>query len=336
MTLHKISFVVAVLLITTFTVSSQVQTIDFDKKVNPVTFLKTDKSILLVGDKALFSFNMKSKTWESIKQFDESINAATVLKEKIWIGTAHSLVYGNDKNEWVIWKGIKDGKIDVLSLKTDPKTLELLVSTADDGAFSIKDKLLHKTIVAHIRAEDFCRCGDFEWVGTNTGLMRIEKTGGIQLYTEEGVGGFEIPDNSVDRLYCLDGGHLSVVMQEAIAFLETSAKSVTSHAEGFEFLGKRGNKIFDQVLTPTGDFLFLTADGLILMRQKELTQQHQHGATIEVYSNAGKPKIAQIKMNTSFESIWKKGFFDGKGNLWLASDTQVLKLSKKEVAQLLK
>lgn len=318
------------------TANAQVFTIDFKSDINPIGFIKTEKTILLVTDTAFFELDKKAKMWKSIQFFKEKIKTATVSKNRIWIGSGKGLFYQDDKNPMTVWTGINEGKLDVLALKTHPLTQELLVSTADDGAFSLNDNALYKTLVAYIRAEDACSCGSYDWVGTNAGLLRIDKKGVIQTYVEEGVGGFEIPDNLVDRLYCPDGKHLLVVMGEALAYLEADEKKVSSHAEGFEFLGKRGNKIHDAVMTPEGDFLFLTQDGLILMRRDELAEQHEHGATIEVYSNAGKPKISKFKPPTLPNDVWLKGHFDNSGALWLASSKRFFKLSKKELKDLLK
>jgi hypothetical protein len=336
MKLNKILLLFSLFVFTTLVLSAQVFTIDFSKKINPIGFIKTEESFFLASDTALFEFNKKDKNWKPIKLFYEKIKTVAVVKDKIWMGTAHSLFYRDDKNELTFWKGIKGGEIDVLSLKQHPATQNIIVSTADDGAFAIKDTVLDKTLVAHIRAEDACHCGGYDWVGTNTGLVRVDKAGKIQIYAEEGVGGFEIPDNLVTRLYCADGQHLWVLMSDALAFLDADENNTTSHAEGFEFLGKRGNQIFDVLRTPDGDFLFLTQEGLILMNRAKLTEHPEHAASVEVYSNAGKPTITKIKNPILDDSLWIKGYFDSKQNLWLASNSHIYKMSKKEWSKLIK
>ena len=336
MKLNKIILLINVLVLSHFRVSSQVQTIDFSKRINPVGFIKTDESFFLISDTAMFELNKKDKNWKPIKLFYEKVKTVTVAKNQIWMGTAHSLFYKDNNNNLTFWKGLKGGEMDILSLKQNPTTQEILVATADDGAFSLKDTVLSKTLVAHIRAEDVCQCGGYEWIGTDMGLARLDKLGKIQMYAEEGVGGFEIPDNSVTRLYCVDGQHLWVVMSEGLAFLDADEKNTTSHAEGFDFLGKKGNPIFDIICTPDSDFLFLTQEGLILMNRSKLTEHPEHAASIEVYSNAGKPTITKIKNAILNDSLWKKGYFDSKQNLWLASDAHVYKMSKKEWSKLFK
>lgn len=336
MKLNKILPLFLLSLIPYFTTFGQVQIIDFSKRINPIGFIKTDESFLLVSDTAMFEYNKKDKNWKPIKLFYEKIKTATLVKDKIWMGSAHSLFYRDNNNNLTFWKGLKGGEMDILSIKQNPITQEILVATADDGAFSLKDTVLSKTLVAHIRAEDVCQCGGYEWIGTDMGLARLDKLGKIQMYAEEGVGGFEIPDNLVTRLYCVDGQHLWVLMSEGLAFLDADEKNTTSHAEGFEFLGKKSNQIFDVLRTPDGDFLFLTQEGLILMNGRKLSEHPEHAASIEVYSNAGKPTIAKIKNTILDDSLWIKGYFDNKQNLWLASDAHVYKMSKKEWSKLFK
>ena len=335
MKLRKIVALFSLLIFTCFSISAQTFTIEMSKKINPIAFIKTEKAFLLVSDTAIFSFDKKA--WKPIKLFYKKINTAAFVDNKVWLGGFNKLFYLDEKtNDLVFWKGLNDGNIDVLSLQTNIKTQELLVASADDGAFSFKNDVISNNYVSHIRAEDVCACGGYTWVGTNTGLVRLDKKGKIQVYAEEGVGGFEIPDNLVSRLECIDGQHLLVIMPEALAFLDADEKNTSSHAEGFEFLGKKGNLIFDAVRTSDGDLLFLTEDGLIYMNRKEISEHHEHGASIEVYSNAGKPAISKIKNPLLGESVWEKGYFDDKGNLWLASALHVLKVSKNEWKKMLK
>ncbi len=334
--MNKLILLFACLFTTNLRLSSQIQVLESNEKTKPIAFIETGKSFFLVSDKVLFEYNVKTKKWDTNKIFTELNNTAVLLKDNIWMGNNINLFYRDKNNNFNIWNGLKKDKMAVLSLKINPTTQELLVSTADDGAYVLKDTVLGKTVVAHIRAEDFCHCGDFDWIATNTGLVRVDKTDKIQIYAEEGVGGFEIPDNSVDRLYCPNGKLLWVVMQGALAFLDAEAKSVTSHAEGFDFLGKKGNTIYDELATPTGNFLFLTRDGLILMSQKEVVEPHEHTASTEVYSNVGKPKISKIVLETPIKDTWQKGYFDKKGNLWLASNNNVFKVSKNDLKKWLK
>jgi hypothetical protein len=323
-------FTVLFTLLLTTKAFTQLYSIECSKKINPIAFFKTEKSFLLVADTAIFQLDKKDKIWKPIKLFIKKIKTAAFVKDKLWFGNDEHLFFRDNKNEVTLWKGINEGKIDVLSLKTNPVTQELLVATADDGAFTIKDTTLDRSLVQHIRAEDACNCGGFDWIGTYTGLVRVSKNGDIQIYAEEGVKGFEVPDNLIEHLYCADGKHLLIMIPELLAFLNADEKATETHAEGFGYIGKKGNTIFQQLVTPNGNHLFLTQDGLLLMTKASVEGGHEHGASIEVYSNANNPTAFKITDSLLSERVWKTGFFDEKQNLWLCSDYNVLFISKKE------
>jgi ligand-binding sensor domain-containing protein len=327
MRLSILSILITVFFFVESTTIAQVMSLNFNEKINPIAFVKTNKDLLFVSDKAIFSWD--KNIWKLKKALPNKINAAIFNQNKLWLGGSNLSYFDEQDKEIVAWKSVTNAS-EILSLKTNALTQDLLVATNNDGALRFKNGVLDKTLIANIRAEDACTCGDYTWIGTNTGLARLDKGGQVQMYIEEGVGGFEIPDNIVLQLHCMGEQHLLVIMPDALAFLDASEKSASSHAESFDFLGKKGNEIFDAKMTSDGDILFLTQAGVIWMEKKVLSEHHEHGASIEVYSNAEKPKITKINSPLLSDKVWKKCFFDNKQNLWLASDSDICKIPKKE------
>jgi hypothetical protein len=292
----------------------------------PIDFLQCGKDFLLVTENEIFQFE-KNK-WNSVKKLPSKTTSAAYFNNKIWIGNKEGLWYFEDINiKPKLWENKDLSNLEVTSLSIDKIKKELIVSTSQSGTFTIKDNTYATDILKNVRVEDACFCGAFYWLATSTGLIRIGSDKSIQIYAEEGVGGFEIPDNIVDKLKC-NYSRLCVFMPQAIAFLDTDFNNVSSHSEGFDFLGRIGNTVYDLIVTEKGDYIYLTSDGIICILQKSFSIEHEHMATTEVNNTAQNPKVYKVNNPILQNNIWKKGFKDTNGDFWFASEYSILSISK--------
>ena len=93
----------------------------------------------------------------------------------------------------------------------------------------------------------------------------------------------------------------------------------------------------EQVELPGGDYLFFTSQGILRLPTAFLHDYHEALGSVEVHDDRNNPKatrVAPVRFTTDpilQKEVWKKGYWDKKGNLWLCSDHRLLQLKKRDL-----
>ncbi|MEI6410731.1 MAG: hypothetical protein WCR52_15180, partial [Bacteroidota bacterium] len=255
------------------TSQAQVFTLSGGEKDIPVRFFKWEGETWLATNHHLFSF--KKKDWQLRWTSSDSIVTAVAVEGRIWVGEHKHLIALDFKRNGdpVIFKQ----KSDVMALAHGNGANSLLVGTSDN-VFLYKDTLLEKTLLSKIWVNDLCVCGDYTWIGTSIGLSAIAPDGTIQQYAEEGVKGFEIPDNIVEHILCLAKRKvLTITMPVALAFFDLNQATLPSHPDHFDYLGERDNNVLDASDATGGSAVFATTlGGVLLVRLPGGPHDHDH------------------------------------------------------------
>ncbi len=276
-------------------------------------------------------FWRKKKWWAAVPAPHGTLSA-TAVADRLWLATERGLYYFSEgMPSPVEWRGPGDLPLKKAVTGIGGASGKLSVGAAGE-VFTLDGTAFSQKWMDRCEPLAICGCGDFTWVGTPVGLFRIDGSGQIQRYSEEGVIGFEVPDNIVEGLFCSKNQLLTVVMSEALAFFPLDGGTAPAHGEHFEFIGEPGNLIFSQIETPSGDLLFLTEKGVFRLSTAFLKEDREHAASVEVHSDAGNPVAERLPVGRLLgtDSLdrekWKSGFFDRKGRLWLAGEATVVRI----------
>lgn len=102
------------------------------------------------------------------------------------------------------------------------------------------------------------------WIGTNIGLYKISLAKNkIDRFVEEGIEGFELPDNLVEKIYADDASNIWAVMPDDISFISGAGND--DEIPDYRYVGSKQNKVLDICKTPLGSrsYLFATKEGVI-------------------------------------------------------------------------
>jgi hypothetical protein len=289
----------------------------------PIRFFKQKDQTWLATSHHLFAFERKG--WQLRWTSKDSIVTVTSVNRLIWVGTPNRLRALDFKHQGdpVIF----DRVLEVTALAQGAQATDLLVGTTDK-VLLFKDTVLVKTLLSKTWVNDLCNCGAYTWVGTSIGLTALMPDGKLQQYAEEGVKGFEIPDNIVEHLICVSKRKiLTITMPVALAFFDLNQASLPSHPDHFDYLGERDNNVLDAAEAADGSIVFATTLGGVL-RVKLATQAHEH--ELAQHTKAERLRPEQQFPGEGLEKItWERVFVDGKKRLWLAGSGRVVRLKGK-------
>lgn len=170
-----------------------------------------------------------------------------------------------------------------VKLKTELSNHEnVWVFTRDEGIYkSVGDSVFSLLLKANMLNDLFVVSGDDYWMATDAGLLH--KVGGnIFKYSEEGVAGFEVPDNIVDNLYG-DVDHLMAKMSSTISLLKLEGENTESHGKTISYIGEKGNSIYHACFLSNGSVLFATQMGLICLSKDSFTHEAEDDIFHEVF-----------------------------------------------------
>jgi hypothetical protein len=321
-------FCITVLLFFALCLSSEAQVFDLPNasQEEPVRFFLFNNQTWLATSRHLFQF--EKKAWQVRWTSPDSIVTALAAGKYLWVGgkaTLKALDLSRMPDPVVFQK-----QIPVTTIARGLEQTEVLIGSKDDARL-YKDTSFAGILMASTWVNDICSCGSSVWIGTSAGLTRREPDGRTLIYAEEGVKGYEIPDNIVERLLCLHKGRLlAIVMPEALAFFDVSGKEAPTHPEHFDFLGEPGNAVFDMTELPKGAMLFATAKGGVLRvtmpeDAPHAKQPHEHGqrpVAERIYPER------EIKGAGLEKQVWKLVFADKKKDVWLANAGKVIRIKK--------
>jgi hypothetical protein len=289
----------------------------------PIRFFKQKNQTWLATSHHLFAFERKG--WQLRWTSKDSIVTATSTDRLIWVGAPNrlrALDFKQPRNPVIF-----DRVLEVTALAHGDQASDLLVGTTDK-VLLLKDTILVKTLLSKTWVNDLCACGAYTWVGTSIGLTALMPDGKLQQYAEEGVKGFEIPDNIVEHLVCISKRKiLTITMPVALAFFDLNQASLPSHPDHFDYLGERDNNVLDAAEAADGSIVFATTlGGVLRVKLARSAHDHEHASN----TNAERLHPEQQFPGNGFEKItWERVFVDSKNRLWLAAGGKVVRLKGK-------
>ena len=325
------------LALSTFPAFAQPKLPVFRANENIVSVLEQNGHPVLVTNQ--YIYRVSKKKWVLWLETPLPVQTTAVSQGRLWVGGNKGLYWLDaDAQKWRQWTALP-GLIPVNTLRVDQMTDDLLVASSTQGAFVLHNTDLLHPFVQNTETQVVCSCGNYQWIGTPAGLLRLDAQGNIQKYAEEGVMGFEIPDNIVENLFCSRSQVLTVVSPEPLAFLPIPSKGAPAHGPHFDYLGSAGNEIFNQLELPNGDYLFLTAHGLLRLSTGFLRNPTEEMGNVEVHDDRNNPKAIVLPVSHFTDDpilqkeIWRNGFWDKQGNLWLMSNQKILRIKKRQLKQ---
>jgi ligand-binding sensor domain-containing protein len=309
----------------------------------PIDIIEFQRQIFLVTEHAVYVADKKEA--RKIFQSESGIKAAAATKTLLCVATGAGLFVTNSTiitdNTAFKKRQLPTDKTDFVALKTDPTSPQIWVATRDNGIYIVNDsteKLMSKALfvndIAVISPADY-------WIGTDAGLVH-RVSGETIRYAEEGVAGFEIPDNIVEKLHIINGEKLVVQMSGPLSIFHLAGEKTSAHGVNLGFIGTKGNTIFDLKGLPDGAVLAATAAGLTHLPKHILADEHEHQGFHEIFSEADRHEATKLDLgslgfkNLEKSTIVRKILLDSRQNLWLATDGQLLSVKSKKVGLLVK
>jgi|GEM_PF-3896439 len=290
----------------------------------------TGKTSYLITSQRIL--RLEDEQWIEKWKSDETITAAIYMANNFWIGTKNGLYLLNEVSwsKTPLYDEAAQTIKEIAAIAPAADGQSVLISSYQSGFYEGKNGSVKKT-ASNYDINAVCDCGGWRWLGTNAGLIRTDGTETV-TYTEEGVKGFEIPDNAVDALYCPGGRRLIVAMPEAIDFFALNSQADASHGEHFDYVGERGNTVTDVVQMADGSLLLLTLKGLLSLESSAIAGHEHHGGGFEeVFSTSSNAQVVPIQLGDAF---WSKAAIDPKGYTWLAGKGKVAKIKTKKLMKL--
>ncbi len=308
-----------------------------------IEIVEFQRQIFLVTEHAVYLADKKEV--RKVFQSESTIKAAVATKNFFCLATGAGLFTANaaiiTDNTTFKKRQLPTDKTDFVALRADPTSPQIWVATRDNGIYIINDsteKLMLKALfvndLAVVSPADY-------WIGTDAGL--VHRVGGETIrYAEEGVAGFEIPDNIVEKLHIINGEKLVVQMSGPLSIFHLAGEKTSAHGVNLGFIGTKGNAIFDLKGLSDGAVLAATAAGLTHLPKHILADEHEHQGFHEIFSEADRHEATKMDLeNLGFKkdnapTVVKKILLDSRQTIWLATDGKLLSIKAKKLFQLLK
>lgn len=209
---------------------------------------------------------------------------------------------------------------------------QLWFSSMYEGAFLIKDdSIINSKIEAPVI---YCIAGTPDnniWVGTNIGLYQIlSNSMETRRYAEEGIEGYSIPDNLVEKLYPDTDSNVWAQLSETIVFI--SPHQQNNDAQAFDYIGNKENKVLGIVklnLLKDG-YLFATSEGIVFVKNIE-TSQNQ--STEEIHSTFEKKgsllNADAVKKPKEWKNLIIKNIYSDRHFTWFMTEEGVWRVKNK-------
>lgn len=258
-------------------------------------------------------------------------NDATVLNDDIVMASDSGMItYSVSKNTFKPYlRELWNKKIEYIL--TDAHS-QLWFSSINEGAFFIN----HDSI-SNVRIEApvvYCIAATPDnniWIGTNVGLYKI-LPGSLQSerYAEEGIEGYSIPDNLVERLYPDSDSNVWAQLSETLVFISPNLQN--GDAEAFDYIGFKENKVLDvaKLGALKGGYLFATSRGIVFVNHIEAFENQPaeeiHSAFEQkgVLVNAG-----AVRKPKEWKDLIIKNIYSDKHFTWFMTEKGVWKVKNK-------
>jgi hypothetical protein len=320
--------------VTTETVAQNQMNLPVAEK--PIEIIEFHRQILLITEHGIYLSD--SKKIQKIFQSESPIQAAAATRTHLCLATKNGLLITNSPTaEKLVFlkQSLPNGIDDFVAVRTDPTSEQIWVATRDNGIYILSDSVPKKILNALFINDLAVLSKSDYWVGTDAGLIH-QVAGQTFRYTEEGVAGFEIPDNIVEHLHLFYPQKLVVQMAQPLSVFHLEGEKTAAHGINIGFIGKKGNIIFDLNGLPNGGILATTAAGLTYLPRHILADDHEKEGFHEIFTEADRPEaklipVTQLGLNLDKSVIFQKVLVDSRKNIWLANETQLVVVKVKKL-----
>ena len=201
-----------------------------------------------------------------------------------------------------------------------------------DSADNIEEKITAPAIYSLATTPD-----KNVWVGTNIGLYKISLSRTeINRYEEEGIEGYEIPDNLVEKLFADENSNIWALLDGVTVFIPNKK---TENVPSYNYMGDKENHIIaiSEIPASSESYLFATARGIM------------YTADLNGYKNINAGEIHQAYHETAYllpENIFEKplslkndtviNITNVNGSTWFITENGLWKMSTKKLVKKLK
>ena len=214
----------------------------------------------------------------------------------------------------------------MIGLRVDSAKQNVYLITRDEGIYKISQKEIKLELTPNnLNDALFINDKDY-WLATQSGLGHQIGNRYVR-YVEESITGSSIPDNMVEHLHRTPDNRLIVQMAEALSIFELEGDKTEGRGTDLDFIGQRGNEIFDICGLPKGFTLFATQQGLILAGKNTLNLK-PNDEWREVYSQQTKKayriKLSELGLKNVRKMLISRCAWDGKKSVYLLSSNEII------------
>ncbi len=300
-----------------------------------IEIISFKKKVLIVTDKNISS--LEGKILKPIYASNLPIISAKALQNNIIVLKKESIDILNNPT-LVKTKSIALNETiskNVIGLRCDSTQQKVFLITHDEGIYEVADGQLKPFLTSNnVNDALFISSTDY-WLATQSGLGH--QTGKRYVrYVEESITGSSIPDNMVEHLHRTPDNRLIVQMAEALSVFELAGDKTEGHGADLDFIGQKGNQIFDICGLPKGFTLFATEKGLMLAGKNAL-EHEPDGGLKEVFSPKNKKayriKPSELGLGASKNENIERMLWDGRKSVYLSTANSIVVVPLKKILE---
>lgn len=305
----------------------------FDEKAGEFfKVISMDRKAYLVTDSSVFSLEKKLLKKAS---FNFHCNDAIARNNIIYLATNRGIktfdITNNSVSDFAV--ASYDGKID--HIMKDALN-HLWFSSKFKGCYTVTDSGSVEVKVTAPVIYSIANTADSNiWVGTNVGLFKVSlQQNKIDRFVEEGLEGYEIPDNIIEQVFADDQSDVWIVMPDNISFI--SGKNLNGEIPGYHFNTDRENAIYgiSKLNAESDAYIFATTRGLIYISGAKLHPSDYGGEIHQSYNEKAfmipdalieKPLTFKSQVVLQVTNTGSKTFFITNKGLWSVSTKKLAK-----------
>lgn len=262
----------------------------------------------------------------NVIDFSDTCNDVTVYNNTIVLATNVGLKVYNPHNNSLL-PFIHDSVYHAIKHVAVDKSGKLWFSEKLDGCYMMTpNNKIYKKVTAPVIYSLACTPDSNVWVGTNIGMYKIPPRGTqIFRYVEEGLEGFDLPDNLVERIFADDSSNIWAITPDYISFI--SSANFRGEIPNYTYVGNKQNIIYDICKIPINEhsYLFSTSQGLIYTAEIKGNKYDKSGEIHQVFQEKGfsindslihKPKQLKDEIIIAVKIINNQIFFITNIGLW--------------------
>jgi hypothetical protein len=252
-----------------------------DKQEKIIGFFNLKSGNLLITNKQIVEIS--ALKYKPILYAVAGFSDATVFKDTLVLLKNDTLFFIPSKNHFNTCIRCIDVKKLLPAVKFETVHIDeangIWLSNQFNGLYTLTDgKLINRLNVPVINevklSADTCI-----WVGTNLGLYKYtEKLNSWQKYSEEALGGYDMPDNIVEHIYPDKAGAAWVTMPAYISYVAKGEQE--DEIPSFNYLGDAQTQLLHVQLLKKG-YLMATNKGIIYLSR---VLNHKHATGEEIHT----------------------------------------------------